>query len=273
MANESYYLAIDVGNTKTTAGLFLDNRLISSAKVATPELNWQVELKRCLEQLFRQTQLIPKSDITIGVASVVPEKNALVQQVLKEMGCQEAPTFISSQMALPFENCYETQETLGIDRLALAACAYDYFPNQSSIIIDFGTAITYDILTSKPAYLGGLILAGPQIISECLHEKTAQLPIVSLEHQSTLIGGNTEDCLKRGLYWGLMAQTQELIARLKTNLKETYHQPETKVVITGGYHEVIAGHLPRIDIKDPVAVLRGIKVILAYNNAGSHKKV
>jgi type III pantothenate kinase len=272
MANESYYLAIDVGNTKTAAGLFLDNRLISSAKVATPELNLPVEFKKCLEQLFQQTTPIAKSEIKVGVASVVPEKNALVQQVLKEIGCQ-VPAFLSSQMALPFENRYDTPQTLGIDRLALAACAYDYFPNQAAIIIDFGTAITYDILTSKPAYLGGLILAGPQIISECLHEKTAQLPIVSLEHQSTLIGGNTDDCLKRGLYWGLMAQTRGIIAELKADLKENHQEEDCKVILTGGYHEVIDGHLPGIDIKDPVAVLRGIKVILAYNNVGSHKKV
>jgi len=272
MTTEKIFLTIDIGNTKTAIGLFRSSELVCSAKKPTNELNSSIDFLALINQVQNPDCQINPSKIMVGICSVVPAKTTIVKQMLEEQEFQHS-LFLSSKVSLPFENCYETPHTLGVDRLALAACAKACFPNEAAIIIDFGTAITYDVVTSKNAYLGGLILAGPRIISKCLHEKTAQLPDVMLERETGILGTTTEKSLQRGLYWGLIAQTKALIAQIKYDLMKTYHEPSCKVLVTGGYHELIAEHIPDIDVREPYAVLRGIQSLLECNMPALHKKV
>ncbi len=267
----TYFLSLDIGNTKTSAGLFKGDELVGVYKSETERLCNPKSFEAFINAIRFENQSMLKIKPQIGVCSVVPKQTQCLKTVLENFEFHDA-YYLSHNLNFPFKIRYLTPESLGMDRLALVASCYAHFRDTAVIVIDFGTAITYDILTSKQEYIGGLILAGPKIISECLHEKTAQLPVVMLEKQENVIGQSTESCLKRGLYWGLIAQSQGLIHQLKLVLKEQYQETDCKVIITGGYHELIRDHLTEIDVCDPNAVLRGIRTIVRYKLGELHEK-
>ncbi|ACF13101.1 putative transcriptional acitvator, Baf family [Chloroherpeton thalassium ATCC 35110] len=259
--NLSSIATVDIGNTQTSIAIFEGDELKEFERFSSKNL----ESKSALPDFCQKCQSLVGSAPLIAMSSVVPN----VASALKTMFHQqfsEKPIFeITYQTKLPFHIRYQTPETLGNDRLALCAAACERFPNQAVMIIDFGTAITYDVLNSKHEYLGGLILAGTSLSARALNEHTAQLPAIGLQKESGIIGRNTRDCLSKGLFWGTVAQTEGLILKLKSELAEEHGEPEVKVLITGGNSVTLAGAMPHIDIRDEFAIHKGIRFIAALN--------
>ncbi len=257
-------LALDIGNTHSTLAAIRKSKILWKTTLQTAPLTEARKAKQLAKQISHAITSRFESVECIGVASVVPQAyQALVPMLEKNL--QAKLLTISASVDLPFKMGYKTPQTLGADRIAAVAFAAEHFPNQAAIIIDFGTAITYDLLSSNAKYLGGLILASPHIVAESLWQHTAQLPKFQWRKTSALIGRSTLECLQAGLFWGKVAETEGLIAKLKDELKKKYNETNVIVMATGGDAEQFARTVPAIDITEKYAVLLGIEVIVEKN--------
>ncbi|MFN3393931.1 MAG: type III pantothenate kinase, partial [Candidatus Thermochlorobacter sp.] len=165
-------LALDIGNTHTTLAALKGKKILWRSTVKTAHLHSQHNAKHVAkvwgEDICKSSEQVQ----CIGVASVVPR---VVQTVLPwlEKSLRAPSLIISASLKLPFEIRYQTPQTLGADRIAATAFAAEHFPHQAVIVIDFGTAVTYDVLTSSAHYLGGLILAGAHTTAAALWQRAA----------------------------------------------------------------------------------------------------
>jgi len=255
-------VTIDIGNTQTSVALFEGATLKAFERFSSKSLHTaESELISFCKKCAAFIEGVP----LIAMSSVVPSVAALLKERIYNEFAKKEIFEISYQKKLPFEVCYETPETLGNDRLALCAAAAEIFPNQAVIVIDFGTAITYDILSSKQKYLGGLILAGTSLSARALNDHTAQLSAIELQQETKVIGTNTNACLSKGLFWGTVAQTEGLILKLKAALINEHAEKDVKVLITGGNSGILATTTQGIDLRDEFAVHKGIRFIAALN--------
>ncbi len=256
-------LVLDIGNTHSTLAA-IKRKILWKTTLQTATLTEARKAKQLAKQISQAITSRFESVECIGVASVVPQAYQAFVPML-EKNLQAKLLIISASVHLPFKMGYKTPQTLGADRIAAVAFAAEHFPNQAAIIIDFGTAITYDLLSSNAKYLGGLILASPHIVAESLWQHTAQLPKFQWRKTSALIGRSTLECLQAGLFWGKVAETEGLIAKLKDELKKKYNETNVIVMATGGDAEQFARTIPAIDITEKYAVLLGIEVIVEKN--------
>jgi type III pantothenate kinase len=257
-------LALDIGNTHSTLAAIGKCKILWTTTLQTASLTEERKAKQLAKQISQALALRFERVECIGVASVVPQAyQAFVPMLEKNLHAKLLT--ISASVNLPFKMGYKTPQTLGADRIAAVAFAAERFPNQATIIIDFGTAITYDLLSSNAKYLGGLILASPHIVAKSLWQHTAQLPKFQWRKTSALIGRTTLECLEAGLFWSKVAETEGLIAKLKDELKKKYHETNVIVVATGGDAEQFARTIPAIDFIEKHAVLCGIRIIVEKN--------
>lgn len=257
-------LALNIGNTHTALAALSGKKILWRSAAKTAQLLSRREAKSLAQKFGQEISERFERVQRIGVASVVPKASQTFLPLLEKSA--RAESFVVSALAkLPFETRYKTPETLGADRIAAVAFAAERFPNQAVIVIDFGTAITYDILTSDAQHLGGLILAGAHIVAKSLSQKAAQLPEFELRKTSKVIGRSTMECLEAGLFWGKVAETEGLIAKLKDELKSKHREPKALVVATGGDAPLFARAIPAIDLVEQDAVLHGIRIIMERN--------
>ncbi len=256
-------LSIDVGNSRLKLALFQGEQIQFHIEVETARLKSLKSRQAFAESLASEVKSRALHIEKIVLSAVVPEVARHIAHTL-ERTFKKRVLIVSTELNLPFELHYKTPHTLGADRLALAAYAVKRFPTSAVIAIDFGTAITYEIITSKKHYLGGMILSGFGLSLSALHRHTAQLPEVRLLSQTHLVGESTIECLERGAYWGAVAQTENLIARFKSFLKTHYGEKRIKVIATGGDAPLIAEQL-HFDELTPDAVLRGAAYLAELN--------
>jgi type III pantothenate kinase len=164
-------------------------------------------------------------------------------------------------MPLPFELAYKTPDTLGTDRLAAAAAGWAQYgrvaaPPQSVIVVDAGTAVTYEVVHRDGIYQGGVISAGPALTRRALTNGTAQLPDVSLALPDDPVGRSTHSALQSGIMWGLVDGVQGMVDRLAGTLPDV-----PRIILTGGWGSLLADHLDRVDAYAPHLVLEGIRLL------------
>ena len=216
-------LAVDVGNTRIKAAVFEGSTLLESFVFGKTEL--EKSIQNILEKYQNTTHLV--------VASVLDlEKQAFI-------AFAEAVNihFVSHKDSFPFVNCYETPQTLGIDRMILAAGATLQFPNQNRLVIDAGTCITYDFIDEKDNYLGGAISPGLRLRYEALHNYTAKLPLLTLENSKQFTGKSTSESIHSGVVNGLVYEIDGFIAEFKAQYSKFI------IILTGGDSEFLAKRL------------------------------
>jgi type III pantothenate kinase len=162
-------------------------------------------------------------------------------------------------LPLPIQINYKTPETLGVDRIAAVCGAIDIFPNRSSLVIDAGTAITYDFIDGHGNYEGGAISPGIEMRFEALHTFTERLPLVTKNGDLTLIGNSTETCIRSGVLNGVVAEMEGII----NNYKQLY--PDLGVVLCGGNSFFFENRLKPTIFATPDLVLSGLNRILLHN--------
>ncbi len=231
--------AIDIGNTLS--------------KVATFE---GVELKKREE--FNSVEEL--------IASLPSNFSAFSSIISSVKQIQLHPIFAHSlhlnhQTSLPFINHYQTPETLGMDRVAAIAGAWELFPKQNVFVIDIGTCITYDILNQHGGYNGGMISPGLEMRLKAMHEFTSSLPLVSKNDDAEIIGKTTKTCLQAGAKFGVEAEIDGLIDRFK----EDY--PDLKTIICGGGGKLFERRKQSSIFVLPNLVLLGLNCILLYNES------
>lgn len=237
-------LAIDIGNTNITCGIFADSRLKKRFNIVTREYSL-AKLKKAMSKASIDDAVI---------CSVVPLATKKIAKDLKGF-LGKAPYIVGKDIKVPLKNLYHKPHEVGQDRLVNAYAGVHLY-GTPLIAVDFGTAITFDVISKNKEYLGGMILPGLGISLEALFERTALLPEIKLEAPSELIGRSTKNSMLSGIVYGFACLADDLSERIKA-----YIGKNAKVIATGGNISLIGKYCRKIDKIDPDLTLKGINFI------------
>ncbi len=246
-------LAIDIGNTTIALGLLRGLKVVKVFRVETqlPRNKMTVQLKRILTGLKRKYPSLK----TAVICSVVPD----VLGALKSIVAQELKTkvlVIGQDLHVPLINRYRNPQQVGQDRLVGGYVAMTFY-GAPTIIIDFGTAITFDVVSKKREYLGGIIVPGLRLSAESLFHKTALLPKIKIISPKELIGRDTQNSILSGLFYGYGAMCRGLVHLISKKIKG-----KPTVVITGGHTALMKKYIAQdIQVVDEDLVLKGVALI------------
>jgi type III pantothenate kinase len=248
-------LAIDCGNTNTVFGLYRDRKLIDRSRFTTHELGTDSECAMAADWFLKRQSFSGNDLKAVVIGSVVPHvTERLADMSRRYFGIE--PVIITGMSPLGIEILYDNPLEVGTDRVVGALAAFRLYGGPS-IIVDFGTATTFDIITAEGEYLGGVICPGIQTSALALSRRGAQLFDVDVSPPRNLIGRTTADSMKSGLLYGTVAMVEGFITRITRELKTEFN-----VIATGGYADLIAGQTPVIKIVHHSLVLDGLA--LAY---------
>lgn len=253
-------LLLDIGNTHTHLGLANRSRVVRQANIPTSE--WFRGKGLDLACRFLRN-VVPEG---VAVCSVVPKATT------------QAAASIRARWALPILELtpktlagvgidYPKPNTIGPDRLANAVAARRKY-GAPSLVVDFGTAVTFDVINQEGNYAGGIIAPGLAAMTEYLHEKTALLPQISIRETKSVIGKSTVEAMRIGAVHGYRGLIRELIHELKGELKVR----RLPVVATGGYARLMASKLPEITTVDPLLTLEGLRLVWEENSPAGFPK-
>jgi type III pantothenate kinase len=252
-------LAVDVGNTQTHFGAYRDAELVEHWRFATRRESTADELGARLSTLLGLRSLafgdLDASIVSSTVPQLVEEWQAVAEHYLGHDMLVVGPG-VKTGMALRYENPRE----IGADRLVNAVAARDR-SDGPCIVVDFGTAITYDAISASGEYLGGIITPGAEISIEALTERAAKLPKVEIAEPRSLIGKTTVDAIRSGIVYGFAGQVDGIVKRLRAELG-----PDTRTIVTGGLARAITPFVTeRIDEVDDLLTLKGLRLIHELN--------
>lgn len=244
-------ITVDIGNTNITAGVFKSGGLCAKVKIPTHQYSLY---EPGFKKLFRKSGLKLKNGNEVIVSSVVPiALGRLIVHLNKISKCKI--TILGRDVKVPIRNLYHIKREVGQDRLVNAYAAKILY-GAPAVIIDFGTAITFDIVSGRGDYLGGLILPGIGISLSSLYEKTALLPKVELKDAPNIIGKSTANSMRGGILYGFGAMCDGLVSRYRKVLGKSL-----KVIATGGNAELIKKYSDSIQILDEDITLKGLHLI------------
>ncbi|MEN8142499.1 MAG: type III pantothenate kinase [Thermodesulfobacteriota bacterium] len=254
-------LAVDVGNTHTVIGLFEKDTLISHWRVRTDPTYTADELASILHGLFALKNISFDDVASMIIASVVPPIKAAWRNLSMNLFAFE-PMQVSRHLDTGLEIKIDNPAEAGADRIVNSVAAFDKY-GQALIIVDFGTAITFDCVSGKGEYLGGIITPGLSISLDALGQRAAKLPRVDISSPPTkAIGTNTVKAIKSGVIFGYSGLVEELVRKIK----EEMAPEKPKVIATGGMASLIAPHSPSIEAVEPMLTLEGLQLIHARNS-------
>jgi type III pantothenate kinase len=236
-------LAIDIGNTHITFGIFKGQRLLKSFKLPTRDFR--------LSQLRSRLRALDLQEAVL--CSVVPKATARLGTALRSLGIR--PVIIGKDIIVPLKNLYRQPKQVGQDRLVNAYAAVRLY-KAPAVIVDFGTAVTFDIVSKKGEYLGGLILPGLKISLDALNRNTALLPSLKLRTPKELIARDTENSMLSGVVFGFAALTDSLISRIRQHIGKG-----ALALGTGGDIGLMARYCKGFDRIDPDLTLKGILMV------------
>jgi type III pantothenate kinase len=241
------YLLIDISNSFTKLAFATRRRISGPKRTETPGFNGTV-LKRFIRNR--------KTDMFV-VCSVVPKKNALVRSVAKGTKI----LWVTPKIKLGVGIDYPNPKKIGADRLANAAAVAALY-GCPAIVVDFGTAVTFDIVSAQRKYIGGVIAPGLESMTNFLYQRTALLPKLSLKEPRSAIGRSTIEAMRAGAVIGYRGLVREIIARIKA---ERFARQRVRVIATGGYAGLIAAQLAEIDAVHPDLTLEGLRIVANLN--------
>lgn len=226
-------LCLDVGNTQIYGGVYDSQGVISHRfRMTTSAVKTSDEIGIFLKAVLEQNGIEDISRIQqVGVCSVVPQQDhSLRNAILKYFKVN--PFFLEAGVKTGIKLKATNPKEVGADRIASAIAGSHHYENQNLIIVDFGTAITVDVITSGKDYLGGVILAGVRLGVEALGLKTAKLPIVQVQKPERVVGRTTVECIQAGTFYGTVGSIKEIVGRIK---KEVFAGQDSLVIATGGF--------------------------------------
>jgi type III pantothenate kinase len=251
-------LALDIGNTETTVGLFAGDRLeehwrLHTTPLRTPD-EWASALTAYLVQAGRSTQEVRAAI----VASVAPQVTQSVCEGIT-LATTRQPVLVDGRSKLPITLDVDEPLTVGADRIVNTLAASQLF-KRDTIVVDFGTATTFDCITGDGRFIGGVIMPGIRTASDDLVRKTAKLPATELTPPPRVIGRRTEDCIRAGVLWGAADAVDGLVRRIKAEWpgKKT---PQT--VATGGLAALVAPLCKEIEAVHADLTLVGLRLAAA----------
>lgn len=245
------FVGVDIGNTTITMAVVTTKKIFSIRQIET-----RLPLARLIKKLNQTiTLLLKKTPIQhIVICSVVPHRLALVKKVIKKFKLKCC--VVGQDVLVPMKNFYRQPQKVGQDRLVCSFAAKRFY-GAPLIVIDFGTAITFDVVSLKGDYLGGIIVPGIRLTAESLFNKTALLPKVDIKSPTELIGRDTHNSILSGIFYGYGAMVSGLIQRISAQLRL-----KPKVVLTGGYSQLMSRFVDvDIDRIDQDLIFKGMRLL------------
>lgn len=251
-------LAIDIGNTNITLGLYDGETLGPRWRLATDHDRMPDEYGITLINLFQHAGLSPKDIDGIALASVVPPLTGTFEEACEKY-VGHAPLVVDAGVKTGVRVKYDDPKQVGADRVVDAAAVHKLYGGPACSV-DFGTATTFDAISAEGDYLGGAIAPGIGIAAEALFQRAAKLPRVDLHRPPSPIGRNTVHSIQSGLLFGYVGLVEGMVARFRAELG-----PKMKVIGTGGLAEVIAKETKVIEIIAPWLTLDGLRLVWELN--------
>jgi type III pantothenate kinase len=251
-------LTIDVGNTNTVLGVFDGSRLLVHWRLTTRREQTADEYGILVRNLFSGSSLEPSAVDAVALASVVPPLTPVIVALARQ-DLGHDPLVVGPGVKTGMPILYEPPGDVGADRIVNGVAAFAAYGGPV-VIVDFGTATTFDVVTRKGEYGGGVICPGVGISADALFQRAARLPRVDVRHPGKIIGRSTVTSMQAGLYFGYAAMCEGILARIAAELGET-----PRVVATGGLAEVLAAEIPSIEAVDPILTLTGLRLIWERN--------
>jgi type III pantothenate kinase len=240
MAN---YLLIDISNSFTKLALATARKISKPSRIPTQNLRTSL-----LQHSLRRRKI----DMVV-VSSVVPRKNAAVRAAAKG----KKILWLTPRVKLGVGIDYPNPKAIGADRLANAAAVAALY-GSPAIVVDFGTAVTFDIVSAQRKYIGGVIAPGLEAMTNFLYQRTALLPKLSLKEPRSAVGRSTMEAMRAGAVIGYRGLVREIIGRIKA---ERFPRQKVHVIATGGYADLIAKRLGEIDSVHPNLTLEGLRIV------------
>lgn len=267
-------LVLDVGNTNTVLGVYDagvsgfagggEPRLVAHWRVATVRTHTVDEYGVLFRNLFEIGEVEAEDVRGIIISSVVPPMDSTLREVC-ERYFHLKPLFVEPGVKTGMPVHYDNPQEVGADRIVNGVAAYEKYGGPC-IVVDFGTATTFDAVSRKGEYLGGVIAPGIGISAQALFENTARLPLVDIRLPAKLIGTNTVGSIQSGMFYGYLGLVDGILERMVGELGS-----DTRVVATGGLARLIGDHSKFIKAVDDLLTLDGLRIIWE-RNAATHKQ-
>ncbi|MCU0452909.1 MAG: type III pantothenate kinase [Bacteroidetes bacterium] len=251
-------LAIDIGNSHTVVGVFDGERLAAEWRVTTHDLRTSDEVAVSIRSLLRDGGFDLGRIDRVGIASVVPPLTGSYERMARTVFRLE-PVLIHGSLDIGFRILYHDPTAVGADRLCNAIAGFRKYGGPL-VIVDFGTATTYDVVGANGDYWGGVIAPGVETSAADLHRRAAKLPRVDLTLPPDVIGRDTVGSMQSGILYGAIDATEGMIRRLTTAIMAEAGTPPT-VIATGGFSAFLQQHSSLIAHHEPSLVLDGIRLI------------
>ena len=251
-------LVIDVGNTNITLGVYEGGKLTYNWRLSSKIARTQDEFWMLINTMCQMDGVSVSSIKGVAIGSVVPSVTTVIKR------------FLDNRLKIPYAEVgaqvnggikinYQPPEAVGADRICNAVAGFNRFGGPV-VIVDFGTATTFDVVSDKAEYLGGIIAPGIETTVTILHQVSAKLPLVDLRFPEKLIGTTTDTSMQSGLMFGGAEMVEGLLKRLKIELGEG-----TKFIATGGLASVLLPYLPSVDVVDHLLTLDGLYQIYCHH--------
>jgi len=251
-------LAVDVGNTNTVLGVFRGDDLVAHWRIQTVAARTSDEYAVLIRSLLDMEDFA-WGTLTAGIiSSVVPPAVFGLQKFFKHR-CGAPALVVGPGIKTGMPILYENPREVGADRIVNAVAAFERL-RTGCIVVDFGTATTWDVVTPKGEYLGGVITPGIQISAEALYEHAAKLPRVELARPAKVVGRNTVASMQSGLLYGYAGMVDALVERIRHEVEF-----EARCIATGGLAKLVASETRTVEETDELLTLRGLKILYDRN--------
>jgi type III pantothenate kinase len=244
VAHRSDYLLIDVSNSYAKLAFASRQRVSNPIRIPTAELSSNV-----VAEFLRRRQVKK-----LVVSSVVPAKNSAISKAAHN---KAQVVWLNWKLKLGVTIGYPKPQSIGADRLANTAAVAELY-GLPAIVVDFGTAVTFDVVSERRGYLGGVIAPGLEAMTNYLYQRTALLPRLSLKEPGHAVGKSTIEAMRSGAIFGYRGLVREILARIKA---EQFSQKKVVTVATGGYARLVASQLPEIAVIHPHLTLEGLRIV------------
>ncbi len=261
MSEREQVILVDAGNTNTVFGIYRDGEIRDSFRLSTDHGRTADEIGAVLLPLFARLGLDAAATSAVVVSSVVPPLNTTLSRLARRY-FHTAPLFVEPGVRTGLPIRYDNPSEVGADRIVNAVAVRERY-GSPAVVVDFGTATTFDVINRAGEYTGGIIAPGITISAEALFAQASRLYRVDVRKPSHLVGRNTGGAMQSGIYYGYIGLVDGILARLRQEMPDL-----VSVVATGGHAELIAAGSELIDQVDPMLTLVGLQLIYERNRPG-----